>query len=129
MPCIKNCFRKCGFINEQFEPDKIIPVPVQATESLKQKGIISADFNYEDYVHCDSNLKVGAELSDKTIVQSTEEILGLASVLSDEEEEQEEPPLARVSIVLSERLHSSASSLLSNKELRHQLPTSKVNRY
>ena len=85
MPCIKRCFRQCGFIDEQFEPDEIIPAPVQA------------DFNFEDYVHCDSNLKVGAELSDETIVQSTEEILGLASVLSDDEEEQEEPPLARVS--------------------------------
>ena len=66
-------------------------------KEMKQKGIISADFNFEDYVHCDSNLKVGDELSDETIVQSTEEILGLASVLSDEEEEQKEPPLARVS--------------------------------
>ena len=58
--CIRNRFRKNGFIEEVCEAEDNF-VADNTITVLKELEIISNDFNFEDYVSIDNDLSIGAE--------------------------------------------------------------------
>ena len=78
--CIRNRFRKNGFIEEVCEAEDNF-VADNTITVLKEREIISNDFNVEDYVSID--LSIGAENREKDIVKATQEkIIGASNVYS-----------------------------------------------
>ena len=81
---------KAGFENKKIEQELEIITSDETISLLKEKGIIEAVFNFEDYASCYSSLTVSASYSDKDIVSSTSEKLrdakSIDSDASDEED-------------------------------------------
>ena len=88
---LKNCFRKAGFkldtcdntieeINLLVSDDKDIESNITEYKSICEKIIASKtvvdfneDFNYDDFLHIDSNLQSSGEISDEEILQKVAE--------------------------------------------------------